>query len=176
MIGTTVLVVGGGPVGLTVAIDLAWRGIDVTVVELRAAGEPPNVKCNQVSARSMEIYRRLGLAKKLREGGLPADYPIDVVSSTSMTGIELSRLLFRRGMVGSRGRRRWIHHGLHPSRHTGSIRRFSSQFYSRTPRYNHAFALLTERPSNHTRKMKVESSPSVVIWILARRRPSLAIL
>ena len=94
MIGTRVLVVGGGPVGLTVAIDLAWRGIDVTVVELRAAGEPPNVKCNQVSARSMEIYRRLGLAKKLREGGLPADYPIDVVSSTSMTGIELSRLSF----------------------------------------------------------------------------------
>ena len=94
MLGTTVLVVGGGPVGLTIAIDLAWRGIDVTVVELRAAGEPPNVKCNQVSARSMEIYRRLGLAEKLREGGLPADYPIDVVSSTSMTGIELSRLSF----------------------------------------------------------------------------------
>ncbi len=74
-IESSVLIVGGGPVGLTLAIDLAWRGIDVTVVELRAAGEPPNVKCNQVSARSMEVYRRLGIAKKLREGGLPGSLP-----------------------------------------------------------------------------------------------------
>jgi 2-polyprenyl-6-methoxyphenol hydroxylase-like FAD-dependent oxidoreductase len=94
MIESSVLIVGGGPVGLTLAIDLAWRGINVTVVELRAAGEPPNVKCNQVSARSMEVYRRLGIARKLREGGLPGDYPIDVISCTSMTGIELSRLSF----------------------------------------------------------------------------------
>jgi 2-polyprenyl-6-methoxyphenol hydroxylase-like FAD-dependent oxidoreductase len=92
MIETSALIAGGGPVGLTLAIDLAWRGVDVTIVETRAAGEPPNVKCNQVSARSMEIYRRLGLAQKIRNAGLPADYRIDVVSSTSMTGIELSRL------------------------------------------------------------------------------------
>ena len=52
-IETSVLVVGGGPVGTTLALDLAWRGIDVTVAELRRAGEPPSVKCNQISARSM---------------------------------------------------------------------------------------------------------------------------
>src|SRR5262245_33397287 len=89
---TSVLVVGGGPVGLTLAMDLAWRGIDVTIAEVRRAGEPPSVKCNQVSARSMEIFRRLGLARKVREAGLPADYPNDVVSATTVTGIELSRL------------------------------------------------------------------------------------
>ncbi|MBV9555584.1 MAG: FAD-dependent monooxygenase, partial [Pseudolabrys sp.] len=93
-IETSVLIVGGGPVGLTLAMDLAWRGVDVTVVETRAAGEPPNVKCNQVSARSMEVYRRLGLARTLREGGLPPDYRIDVVTATTVTGIELSRLSF----------------------------------------------------------------------------------
>ncbi len=87
------LIVGGGPVGLTLAIDLAWRGVDVTVAELRHAGEPPAVKCNQVSARSMEIFRRLGIARKLRDAGLPADYPADVVSATTVTGIELSRLV-----------------------------------------------------------------------------------
>src|SRR6188508_1961624 len=87
-IETTVLIVGAGPVGLTLAMDLAWRGIDVTVAELRHAGEPPSVKCNQISARSMEIFRRLGLAKSLREVGLPADYPNDVVSATAVTGIE----------------------------------------------------------------------------------------
>jgi len=92
-IETQVLIVGGGPVGLTLALDLAWRGVDVTVAEVRRAGEPPNVKCNQVSARSMEIFRRLGLARKLREVGLPPDYPNDVVSRTTVTGIELSRIV-----------------------------------------------------------------------------------
>ena len=91
-IETSVLIVGGGPVGLTLALDLAWRGIDVTVAELRQAGEPPSPKCNQVSARSMEIYRRLGVAGKIRDAGLPADYPNDVVSCTSVTGHELARL------------------------------------------------------------------------------------
>jgi 2-polyprenyl-6-methoxyphenol hydroxylase-like FAD-dependent oxidoreductase len=91
-IETKVLIVGAGPVGLTLAIDLAWRGIDVIVAELREAGAPPSVKCGQISARSMEIFRRLGLTDKLREVGLPADYPNDIVSTTAVTGIELSRV------------------------------------------------------------------------------------
>jgi 2-polyprenyl-6-methoxyphenol hydroxylase-like FAD-dependent oxidoreductase len=91
-IETNVLVIGAGPVGLTLAIDLAWRGIDVTVVERRAAHELPSVRCNQISARSMEIFRRLGIARALRNAGLPPDYPNDVVSCTSVTGIELSRV------------------------------------------------------------------------------------
>jgi 2-polyprenyl-6-methoxyphenol hydroxylase-like FAD-dependent oxidoreductase len=89
---TQVLIAGAGPVGLTLAMDLAWRGIDVTVVEVRRAGELPSVKCNSISARSMEIFRRLGLAAKLRGAGLPADYPHDVASRTTATGIELCRI------------------------------------------------------------------------------------
>jgi 2-polyprenyl-6-methoxyphenol hydroxylase-like FAD-dependent oxidoreductase len=89
---TRVLVVGGGPVGLTIAMDLAQRGIDVVVAEIRHRGEPPSVKCNHVSARSMEIFRRLGVAKALREAGLPADYPNDVAYRTAVTGTELSRI------------------------------------------------------------------------------------
>ena len=69
----SVLIAGGGPVGLTLAMDLASRGIDAIVVETRHAGEPPNVKCNQVSARSMEVFRRLGLADKIRDTGVPAE-------------------------------------------------------------------------------------------------------
>lgn len=91
-IDTSVLIVGSGPVGMTLAMDLAWRGVDVTLVERRRPGEPPPVKCNQVSARSMEIFRHLGLAGKIRDAGLPADYPNDVVSCISVTGPELSRL------------------------------------------------------------------------------------
>ncbi len=87
-----VLVVGAGPVGLTLAMDLAQRGVEVLMAEVRERGEPPNVKCNHVSARSMEIFRRLGVARALREAGLPADYPNDVAYRTTFTGEELSRI------------------------------------------------------------------------------------
>ena len=91
-INSVVTIVGAGPAGLTLAIDLAQRGIQVTVIETRYRGEPPNVKCNHVSARSMEIFRRLGLAKSLRDAGLPADYPNDISYRTSFTGNEISRI------------------------------------------------------------------------------------
>jgi 2-polyprenyl-6-methoxyphenol hydroxylase-like FAD-dependent oxidoreductase len=87
-----VLVVGAGPVGLTLAMDLASRGVKVLMVETRRYAEPPNVKCNHVAARTMEQFRRLGVAQKLRDAGLPADYPNDVVFRTSVTGIELTRI------------------------------------------------------------------------------------
>ena len=83
---------GGGPVGMTLAMDLAWRGIEVTVVERRGAGESPEPKCNHVSARSMEIYRRLGVATKLRSVGLPEDHPHDISCRTAFTGIEFARI------------------------------------------------------------------------------------
>jgi ribulose 1,5-bisphosphate synthetase/thiazole synthase len=38
---TGVLIVGAGPVGLTLALNLASRGIDVTIVELRRAARRP---------------------------------------------------------------------------------------------------------------------------------------
>jgi NADPH-dependent 2,4-dienoyl-CoA reductase/sulfur reductase-like enzyme len=70
-----VLVVGAGPVGLTLAIDLAQRGISVTLVEMRASEEPPIGRTNVVSARSMEAFRRLGVAAAVREAvSCPALY------------------------------------------------------------------------------------------------------
>jgi 2-polyprenyl-6-methoxyphenol hydroxylase-like FAD-dependent oxidoreductase len=87
-----VLVVGAGPVGLTMAMDLAARGVEVIVAEIRRYAEPPNVKCNHVAARTMERFRRLGVAHKLRNAGLPADYPNDVAFRTSVCGMELTRI------------------------------------------------------------------------------------
>lgn len=91
-IHTEALIVGGGPVGLTLAMDLAQRGVGVTVAEIRAAGEPPSVRCNHVSARTMEIFRRLGIVRAVRDAGLPADYPNDVAFRTTATGFELGRI------------------------------------------------------------------------------------
>lgn len=87
-----VLVVGAGPVGLSLAMDLAGRGVKVAMAETRAYAEPPSVKCNHVAARTMERFRRLGVAQKLRNAGLPADYPNDVVFRTTMCGTELTRI------------------------------------------------------------------------------------
>ncbi|MBR0687776.1 FAD-dependent oxidoreductase [Bradyrhizobium manausense] len=91
-VNTQVLVVGAGPVGLTAAMDLASRGVEVVVAEIRKEGEPPNVKCNHVSARSMEVFRRLGIVSKIRNAGLPADFPNDCAYRTAVVGRELTRI------------------------------------------------------------------------------------
>jgi len=87
-----VVVVGAGPVGLALAADLDSRGARVIIAELRGYLEAPNVKCNHVSARTMEGFRRLGFADKVRTAGLPADHPHDIAFRTSVTGTEFARI------------------------------------------------------------------------------------
>jgi 2-polyprenyl-6-methoxyphenol hydroxylase-like FAD-dependent oxidoreductase len=99
-----VVIVGAGPVGTTLALDLAWRGIDSVVVEQRSADETPTPRANHVSARAMETFRRLAIAADVRATGLPPDYPNDVVWMTTMTGYELTRIpLACRGVLGQPG-------------------------------------------------------------------------
>jgi 2-polyprenyl-6-methoxyphenol hydroxylase-like FAD-dependent oxidoreductase len=86
-----VLVVGAGPVGLTLAAALGRRGVDTLVAERRGPEEPTSVKANHVSARSMEIFRRLGVADAVRAVGLPDDYPHDVAFRVTTTGTEFAR-------------------------------------------------------------------------------------
>ncbi len=77
---------------MTLAIDAALRGARVVLLEARAAGEPPSAKCNTVAARTMETFRRLGVAEAVRAAGLPDDYPTDTIYCTSITGHELTRI------------------------------------------------------------------------------------
>jgi 2-polyprenyl-6-methoxyphenol hydroxylase-like FAD-dependent oxidoreductase len=77
MIDTPVLIAGGGPVGLTLSLELAAHGVDSWLIERRPAfGHLPKMeRCN---ARTMENFRRLGLADAIRTAGLPGHIPMDV--------------------------------------------------------------------------------------------------
>lgn len=72
-----VLIIGAGPVGLTLAIDLGKRGIRCTLVEQKPAPEflP---KMERANARTMEMYRRIGVSEAIRKAGLRGDCPMDV--------------------------------------------------------------------------------------------------
>ena len=63
--------------GLTLAVDLGQRGVRCTLIERKPEPQflPKMERCN---ARTMEIFRRMGLAEKVRAAGLPADVPMDV--------------------------------------------------------------------------------------------------
>jgi 2-polyprenyl-6-methoxyphenol hydroxylase-like FAD-dependent oxidoreductase len=80
---TQVLIVGAGPVGLTLAVELGRRGVRCTIVEQKPAPAklPKMERCN---ARTMEIYRRMGIVEKVRAAGLPAHCPMDVFIVTSL--------------------------------------------------------------------------------------------
>lgn len=70
---TSVLVVGGGPVGLTLSLLLSEYGVRHLLVEAHE-GTSLHPKARGVSARSMEIFRRLGLEADIRQAGLPASH------------------------------------------------------------------------------------------------------
>jgi 2-polyprenyl-6-methoxyphenol hydroxylase-like FAD-dependent oxidoreductase len=74
------------------ALDLAWRGIDVIVAEQNHAEQMSGVKCNHVAARTMEIFRRLGIAGIVRDAGLPANHANDVAFRTSAIGEDFARI------------------------------------------------------------------------------------
>jgi 2-polyprenyl-6-methoxyphenol hydroxylase-like FAD-dependent oxidoreductase len=88
---TRVAIVGGGPSGLILAIELGRRGVPCILFEEDAT--PPTLpKANATTSRTMEHYRRLGFAAEIRALGLPEDYPQDIAYFTRYTRHELARL------------------------------------------------------------------------------------
>ena len=88
---TTVLIVGGGPVGLALAGELGWRGVDCLLVE-QTDGNIVTPKMNEVNVRTMEFCRRWGIADKVHNCPFPQDHARDAVFITSFTGYELGRI------------------------------------------------------------------------------------
>jgi 2-polyprenyl-6-methoxyphenol hydroxylase-like FAD-dependent oxidoreductase len=88
---TDVLIAGGGPCGLMLAIELGPRGIRTLLVDAKS-GSATFPQANATQARTMEHFRRLGLAGEVRAQGLPADHPTDIAYFTRFTAHELARL------------------------------------------------------------------------------------
>ncbi len=90
-ITTDVLIAGGGPCGLMLANELGRRGIRCLLIDPKP-GTAFNPQANATQARTMEHFRRLGFAHKIRALGLPADHPSDIAYLTRFSGRELARL------------------------------------------------------------------------------------
>ncbi len=89
---TDVLIVGAGPVGLSLAIELGRRGVGCVVLEQNdRVGLNPRAKTT--NARTREHLRRWGIAENLRRASdLPADYPSDIIFCTRLAGPLLARI------------------------------------------------------------------------------------
>ena len=85
-----VIIIGGGPCGLTLAIELGRRNVPVILLEEKTS-RARFPAANATQARTMEHYRRLGFAEKVRAEGLPPDYPTDIAYFTRYTKHELAR-------------------------------------------------------------------------------------
>jgi 2-polyprenyl-6-methoxyphenol hydroxylase-like FAD-dependent oxidoreductase len=86
-----VLIAGGGPVGLSTAVDLGRRGIACVLVE-QEDGTIYHPRATALNARTMEFFRRWGIADAVREAGVPQDFPHTVLYLTSLTGFLVARI------------------------------------------------------------------------------------
>ena len=89
---TEVLIIGAGPVGLALAIELGTRGVRCIVIEQNdRVGKNPRAKTTNV--RTREHLRRWGIAENLRKASkLPPDYPSDIIFATRLNGPQLTKI------------------------------------------------------------------------------------
>ena len=86
-----VLIVGAGPVGLALAVDLGWRGVSCCVVE-ETDGVIDHPRATAINARTMEFCRRWEVASAVKKAGTPPDFPHTVLFLTRLDGFEIARI------------------------------------------------------------------------------------
>jgi putative polyketide hydroxylase len=87
-----VVVVGGGPVGLTMAGLLGQYGVRTLLVE-RHASTSKHPRGFGIHPRTMEAFRRLGVADDIRAAGLPPQVAAGFGFVTTLNGEERARLM-----------------------------------------------------------------------------------
>ena len=92
VVETDVLVIGAGPVGLALAVELGGRGLRVLVAERNErAGHAPRAKTTNIRTRTH--FRRWGLAERLADASpLGVKYPYNVFFVTRLGGRTLARI------------------------------------------------------------------------------------
>ncbi len=91
-IETPVLIIGGGPVGLALALDLAWHGTESTVVEQEPGTAVQLLaKAGTLNERTLEFCRRWGIAVAIANCGFPDDLPRDTLYLTTLDGFLVGR-------------------------------------------------------------------------------------
>ena len=90
-VDTEVAIVGGGPVGLCLALELGWRGVDCIVLEARAQAGAVFPTANHISVRTMEQLRRLGVSEDVASV-FPAEWGGDWIGITHIGGFEVARI------------------------------------------------------------------------------------
>src|SRR3954462_11071946 len=86
----SVVIAGGGPVGMVLALELSLHGVKSTVVE-QAPISTTFPKMDLTNARSMELLNRLGLADEVRSVGFAPEHSFDVIFCSSLEGHEVGR-------------------------------------------------------------------------------------
>ncbi|WP_435158888.1 FAD-dependent monooxygenase [Amycolatopsis sacchari] len=100
---TSVLIVGAGPAGLAAAIELGSRGIDCVLVDPRTEVSHKRPRGKTTHARTMEHFRRWGIAEEVRAvSPTPPETFHDVAFCTSLLGTEIHRFPNALGMFPAR--------------------------------------------------------------------------
>lgn len=112
MSDTEVIVAGAGPVGQTLAIDLGRRGVRCTLIE-RNPTTAPYPKMDRSNARTMEFYRRIGIADRVRALGYPPENSMNVylcrrLSEPPIAVLEYPSVAERRKQIAESEDGRWL--------------------------------------------------------------------
>jgi putative polyketide hydroxylase len=100
MIEVPVLIVGGGPVGLTASLLLSQHSVRSLLVE-RHSGTATLPKARGINARTMEMYRQMGVETAIREAGMPPRFGSMIVWAESLAGNEINRIKPGRGSAAN---------------------------------------------------------------------------
>lgn len=95
MIEVPILIVGGGPVGLTASILLSRLGIASRLVE-RHPGTAFHPKARNINMRTMEVLRQCGVEDAVRAAGLALERTVYLIWAESLAGREIERRIPRR--------------------------------------------------------------------------------